>query len=225
MATNFPTNLDVLFNPTGGTLLGTAVPELLHSRQHGDINDALEAVQAWIGVSGSNDPTTIEYRLHKHHDHNGINSVPVALGPDQLGFTTYSDGRFEFSASMKVGHAIDQINRYLSGTLSGSSGLQETDRKLILLADGHGPFEGYPGSFHEFVYYKKVFVSASIWYTDSTKTSKIMEQEMIYESGQIVPSYIYYRSFDTDGITISTEIVDTIFYDGVFEVSRSRMII
>lgn len=46
MATNYPTSLDTFTNPSAGDSLNSPS----HSAQHADINDAMEAVQAKLGV-------------------------------------------------------------------------------------------------------------------------------------------------------------------------------
>jgi hypothetical protein len=56
MATNFPTSLDALTNPTSGNTL--ASPD--HAGQHSDANDAIEALQAKVGVNGSAVATSID---------------------------------------------------------------------------------------------------------------------------------------------------------------------
>lgn len=61
MATNFPTSLDSLTNPTASDKLNSAtVP---HATQHANINDAMEAVQAKVGVNSSAVTTSHEYRI------------------------------------------------------------------------------------------------------------------------------------------------------------------
>ena len=49
MATQFPTALDTLTNPSGN--VPTNSPSLLHSSQHANANDAIEALQAKVGVN------------------------------------------------------------------------------------------------------------------------------------------------------------------------------
>lgn len=50
---NFPTSLDVLTNPAGGTALAGS-----HAAQHGAANDILEALEAKLGI-GASTPTTV----------------------------------------------------------------------------------------------------------------------------------------------------------------------
>lgn len=59
MPTNFPAALDTLVNPLGTDNLDN--PD--HAGQHSDANDAIEAIQAKLGVTNSTVQTSIEYRL------------------------------------------------------------------------------------------------------------------------------------------------------------------
>jgi hypothetical protein len=59
MATNFPNNLDLFQNPDASdTLDGSFVP---HADQHANINDAMAAAQAKLGVDFSNVTTSLDY--------------------------------------------------------------------------------------------------------------------------------------------------------------------
>lgn len=65
MATNFPSVLDVLVNPTSNTILdGAGNAALSHAAQHANANDAIEAIQATIGVTNSNDTSSIQYKVN-----------------------------------------------------------------------------------------------------------------------------------------------------------------
>ena len=57
MATNFPTSLDNLSNPQGTDSLAG------HAELHGNVNDALEALQAKVGVNNSGDSNSIDYKI------------------------------------------------------------------------------------------------------------------------------------------------------------------
>lgn len=51
MSTNFPSALDTFTNPNGSdSLNAAAVP---HAEQHANANDAIEALQAKVGINGS----------------------------------------------------------------------------------------------------------------------------------------------------------------------------
>ena len=59
MSINFPTSLDTLTNPTGTDNLDS--PD--HATQHADENDAVEALEAKVGVDGSAVATSHDYKL------------------------------------------------------------------------------------------------------------------------------------------------------------------
>lgn len=59
MATNFPTSLDSLTNP----LSTDALNNPSHSSQHANANDAIEALQAKVGIDSSAVATTLDYKV------------------------------------------------------------------------------------------------------------------------------------------------------------------
>src|SRR3990172_2827490 len=61
MPTSFPVTLDDFTNPTPADNLST--PAVLHSTQHANINDAVEALEAKVGVDGSAVATSLDYRV------------------------------------------------------------------------------------------------------------------------------------------------------------------
>jgi hypothetical protein len=59
MATNFPTSLDTLTNPLATDTLDSPP----HDTQHADANDAIEALQAKVGVNSSAVATSHDYKI------------------------------------------------------------------------------------------------------------------------------------------------------------------
>jgi hypothetical protein len=59
MATNFPTSLDALTNPSGTDSMSSPS----HSGQHADANDAIEALQAKVGADSSAVTTSHDYKI------------------------------------------------------------------------------------------------------------------------------------------------------------------
>ena len=57
MSINFPAALDALTNPAATDGLTG------HAQQHADANDAIEALQAKVGITDSADPTSLDYRV------------------------------------------------------------------------------------------------------------------------------------------------------------------
>lgn len=120
MATNFPTSLDSLSNPSPTTLLNAAAP-LTHSTQHANANDAIEALEAKVGVNSSAVTTSHDYLLRA----NGIDTCTsgargTALRTGQIKYETDTtrwivwDGsawqRFQWTtASSRTGCAIRRV--------------------------------------------------------------------------------------------------------------------
>jgi len=61
MATNYPTGLDNLANPASTDELDTPS----HSQQHANANDAIEALEAKVGVNNSAVTTSLDYRVRQ----------------------------------------------------------------------------------------------------------------------------------------------------------------
>ena len=59
MATNFPTSLDALTNPSGTDSMSSPS----HAGQHTDANDAIEALQAKVGADSSAVTTSHDYKI------------------------------------------------------------------------------------------------------------------------------------------------------------------
>lgn len=57
MATNFPASLDNLSNPQGTDSMAG------HAALHGNVNDAIEAIQAKIGTNGSGVTSSLDYKV------------------------------------------------------------------------------------------------------------------------------------------------------------------
>lgn len=57
MATNFPQSLDNFSNPQSTDSMAG------HAALHGNVNDALEALQEKVGIDGSNDMNSLDYKI------------------------------------------------------------------------------------------------------------------------------------------------------------------
>jgi len=60
MATNFPASLDTLTNPSATDTLDSPP----HDEQHADANDAIEALQAKVGINSSADTNSLDYKVN-----------------------------------------------------------------------------------------------------------------------------------------------------------------
>lgn len=71
MASTYPTIIDSFTDPSTSSKLNSP----RHSTQHADLNDAVEKIEAKLGVSGSSETTSIDYQLRKGL---GVNSPSPA---------------------------------------------------------------------------------------------------------------------------------------------------
>ena len=103
LATNFPEDLDNLTNPASTDSLQG------HAQQHADVNDAIEAIQAKIGVDGSTDANSLDYRV------SALETAP----PSTEAKIIYETVKNATGSSIAKGKAV-----YISGS-SGASGHME----------------------------------------------------------------------------------------------------
>jgi hypothetical protein len=98
-------------------------------------------------------------------------------------------------------------------------------RQLIHLADGvGGPFEGFTsGAYREILPMASPFPTSIIWYDNNTKTKKIVEKTIVYNTNKTV-SLITWKVYDIDGITVLATVSDNMTYSGIFENNRTRSI-
>ena len=96
MAINYPTSLDTFTNPTGSDAMNSVtVP---HATQHADLNDAVEALEAKVGVNSSAVATSLEYR---------VTTLENAEIPDTI---------IDAKGDLIVGSAADTATRLAVGT-------------------------------------------------------------------------------------------------------------
>lgn len=84
MSTNFPTGLDTYVNPTGTNHLNDV--SVLHSAQHANINDAVEAIEQKIGIDFSNINNSLDFIIRMllmtqvQHQNGGYKEVKYKNG-------------------------------------------------------------------------------------------------------------------------------------------------
>ena len=61
MSSSDPAGLDAFANPTSANTLANSTPS--HSQQHANLNDAVESLEAKVGIDGSADPDSLDYRV------------------------------------------------------------------------------------------------------------------------------------------------------------------
>lgn len=71
----------------------------------------------------------------------------------------------------------------------------------------------------------KIWISSITWYTDSGKTTKLVDKTFTYGGAAPVPTVITMRMFDgTPSNNVVRTVTDTVTYNRIFEQSRVRSI-
>jgi len=104
MSTNFPTSLDTLTNPTATDSVAT----VSHASQHANANDALEALEAKVGINNSAVTTSHDYKL------SAVTTTAKAVSTDGnqsiAGTKTFSDAGGVVATSPKIITGINDTN-------------------------------------------------------------------------------------------------------------------
>ena len=108
--------------------------------------------------------------------------------------------------------------------LKAGTGLTRTQhdrlRQLVHFID-NGPGSGVATGAIEEVTYSGAFPTDFSWYTDATKTDRIVRLQVTYSGA--FPQTETWTIYDTDGSTVLVTLVDTIAYAGAFESGRARV--
>ncbi len=105
MTTLFPGALDDFSNPTSGTQL--SAPGTKHHQQHTDLNDAVEAIEAYVGKTASTVTGSLTYQ---------VNSLTTIVGTGSSGGVT--DAQY-LTLTAHTGLTVERVLT-VSGTLSGT---------------------------------------------------------------------------------------------------------
>jgi hypothetical protein len=129
-----------------------------------------------------------------------------------------------------IGTATSNDELLVQPSDAGSSSLDASSHatlpQLLHLADGQGgPWEDYlSGAFRETLPLGNPFPTSIVWWTDSSKTKKIVDKFITYNPNK-TPATITWAAYDIDGVTVVSQIRDTFTYSAVFEISRTRTIL
>jgi hypothetical protein len=88
----YPTGYDAFTNPAGSDPLNTSGAKL-HSTQHGQVNDAIEAIEAELGLSPSGSEATVAARL---------TAIEGSIGGGGGGLVLVDSGTFSASSSVSL---------------------------------------------------------------------------------------------------------------------------
>jgi hypothetical protein len=153
---NYPTSLDTLTNPTATDPQNNPS----HSEQHANANDAIEALQAKVGVNGSAVTTSHEYKISSIESAYQI--VPsVSSNNLTVAFKTLAgnDPSASDPVRIRIGNTIHSITSALSVTINAgtnwcNAGSAELSNKLelILCIFGYNATDGVTLGFSRIPY-------------------------------------------------------------------------
>ena len=124
MPTTFPTTLDDFTNPTPADNLST--PAVLHSTQHASINDAVEALEAKVGVDSSAVTASLDYKVANRQPLDATLTSIALLGTaaDKMLYTTALDTWAETGLSAFARTILDDANgTAVLATIGGQAAL------------------------------------------------------------------------------------------------------
>lgn len=153
MASSYPGSLDALSNPAGTDLLSTG-----HAAQHGNVNDAVEAVQSTLGVNPQGGAATVAARItavetQVHNPQTGTSYTLVASDAGKLVTLTNGDAITLTvpAATFSAGQRVDIAQRGAGAvTVVGSSVTVNAPPGGSLVLQG------------QYAYCSLVFISASV---------------------------------------------------------------
>lgn len=119
MTTVFPAALDTFVNPKGSASGGSDnlnTPTVIHGKQHQNINDAVAAIELKLGIDGSTDVNSIDYKVN--HSAGGGDVVGPASATDNA-ITRY-DGTTG-KLIQNSGATIDDSGNITAMNLSGTN--------------------------------------------------------------------------------------------------------
>ena len=115
MATNFPASLDSLTNPTSSDSLNSPS----HSAQHANVNDAVEALQAKVGVDSSAVTTSHDYKIAQLESHGEWVDFSGSLA---LTNWTLGNGTINACKYAQIGKVVHYWGDVTLGSTSTTSG-------------------------------------------------------------------------------------------------------
>lgn len=139
MSTNFPVALDSLTNPLGSDSMAV----VSHAAQHTNANDAIEALQVRVGITGSTDPASLTYRVSADGEGAALAALTSKTTPVDADLVGLSDsaagGVLKKLSWSSIKTALQSVFATLAGiaggqTLNGGTAASET---LTLSSTAH----------------------------------------------------------------------------------------
>lgn len=127
MATNFPTSLDSLTNPISSDPLNNPS----HADQHANVNDAVEALEAKVGVDSSSVTTSHTYKIAQLETNSVSKTVIDAKGDLLVG--SAADTLVRLAVGGTNGHVLTVDSAETSGLkwAAGGGGATDSDQNIL----------------------------------------------------------------------------------------------
>jgi len=124
MAITFPTTLDQLLNPTGTD----SVQLVSHADQHSNANDAIEALEAKLGVDNSTNPATIDYKVRDliskiYTNEMAQDTIAAALAAGTHGNITVNYNDAANSLSLTATYGDEEVMDAIATSLTAGGGI------------------------------------------------------------------------------------------------------
>lgn len=146
MTTNFPTALDDFTNPTAADMLSAIA--VLHSAQHANNNDAIEALEAKVGVDDSAVVTSLDYRVKQ------LETSPAGAGGSDTQIQYNNAGSLDgarLSYSYNGGQVtlatgqVEGVDHGEDFVLQGGDALNDANAGAFYISGGEAPGTGDGG--------------------------------------------------------------------------------
>ena len=124
MATTFPTTLDQLLNPAATD----SIEFVSHSAQHSNANDAIEALEAKLGVNNSTDTATIDYKVRDliskiYTNEMAQDAIATALAAGTHGNITVAYDDVANSLSLTATYDDEEVMDAIATSLTAGPGI------------------------------------------------------------------------------------------------------
>ena len=140
MATNFPASLDSLTNPSSSDSLNSPS----HSAQHANSNDAIEALQAKVGVDSSAVTSSLDYKVAQLEAISHGKILQVVRATDTTNRSTTSTSLVDADISVTITPTSSSSNIILIWTcrIKVSGGSTKNEYSLAITDSSNNPISG-----------------------------------------------------------------------------------
>lgn len=119
-ASNYPAGFDALSDPTGSDPLDSlTVP---HADQHADVNSAVEAIQATLGLNPQGVFGTVRSRLESIGFNGTTSTTSLAIGTGSKAFSVNNVGWYAEGTRVRVVDLANPTTKWVEGEISDIAG-------------------------------------------------------------------------------------------------------